>query len=643
MLPKNKIIQKITICLSFMMITIGTTQAQTWWFGVSGAGNLNYYRGTTQRLDKDYFVPAAFHKGTSFRPYGSLLIEYNTDKLFGFMLNAGYDGRGGEFDDVIAPCNCPATLETNLSYITVEPSLRINAGKSKFYFFAGPRVAFNLQKDYEYTQLKQPDRDGEFSAIDQTIFSGQVGAGYDYLISAPNSSTAVVLSPFVSFHPYFGQDPRTVESWSVSTVRTGIALKFGKGKILPLPITDNNVISVPTREVMFSVRAPKTIAQNRQFSETLPLLNYVFFNEGSAEIPSRYILLNPGQASSFREEQLQKEETENMTVRSARQMNVYHNILNIIGDRLRTNPSSEISLSGASLDGPTEGKMFAENIKKYLVENFGIQESRITTMGRTKPLVPSEQVGGTKELTLLRTGDRRVDIVSSSPELLSEVGGDMMKPVQMTSTQQDPLDSHLIFNADGAEDVFKTWSVAVTDNKGMVQNYGPYTNNQESIPGRTILGNNPSGNYKVVMTGLTKKGETVVKESTVSLNRQDDLIEKGFRYSILFDFNKTRTIASYENFLKNTVAPLVSDNSTVIIHGHTDIVGSEDYNYTLSKNRAQETQSLLNKALKSSGKNNVKFETIGFGENLNNAPFENNSPEERFYNRTVVIDIIPTK
>ena len=624
-----------------MMITIGTTQAQTWWFGVSGAGNLNYYRGTTQRLDKDYFVPAAFHKGTSFRPYGSLFLEYNTDKIFGFMLNAGYDGRGGRFDDVIAPCNCPATLETNLSYITLEPSLRINAGKSKFYFFAGPRVAFNLQKDYEYTQLKQPDRDGEFSAINQTIFSGQVGAGYDYLISAPNSSTDVVLSPFISFHPYFGQDPRTVESWSVSTVRTGIALKFGKGKTTAL--TDNNVISVPNREVMFSVRAPKNIAQKRQISETLPLLNYVFFNEGSAEIPSRYILLNPEQASNFKEEQLQKEETENMAVRSARQMNVYHNILNIIGDRLRTNPSAVISLSGASLAGPTEGKMFAENIKTYLVTNFGIQESRITTMGRTKPLVPSEQVGGTKELTLLRTGDRRVDIVSSSPELLLEVGGDMMKPVQISSTQQDPLDSHVIFNADGAEDIFKTWSVALTDSKGMVQNYGPYTKNQESIPGRTILGTNPSGDYKVVMTGVTKKGETVVKESTVSLNRQDDLIEKGFRYSILFDFNKTRTIASYENFLKNTVAPLVSDNSTVIIHGHTDIVGSEDYNYTLSKNRAQETQSLLNKALKSSGKNNVKFETIGFGENLDNAPFENNSPEERFYNRTVVIDIIPTK
>jgi hypothetical protein len=39
----------------------------------------------------------------------------------------------------------------------------------------------------------------------------------------------------------------------------------------------------------------------------------------------------------------------------------------------------------------------------------------------------------------------------------------------------------------------------------------------------------------------------------------------------------------------------------------------------------------------------VKFEVYGFGEDKTAAPFENKFPEERFYNRTVVIDIIPKK
>jgi len=41
------------------------------------------------------------------------------------------------------------------------------------------------------------------------------------------------------------------------------------------------------------------------------------------------------------------------------------------------------------------------------------------------------------------------------------------------------------------------------------------------------------------------------------------------------------------------------------------------------------------------GRNDVTFEVYGFGEDLNTAQFGNKYPEERFYNRTVIIDIIP--
>jgi hypothetical protein len=47
--------------------------------------------------------------------------------------------------------------------------------------------------------------------------------------------------------------------------------------------------------------------------------------------------------------------------------------------------------------------------------------------------------------------------------------------------------------------------------------------------------------------------------------------------------------------------------------------------------------------LLNTGKKGIKFETYGFGEDAGTSPFENNFPEERFYNRTVIIDIIPGK
>ncbi|HEY0667768.1 MAG TPA: hypothetical protein VGD22_06305, partial [Sphingobacteriaceae bacterium] len=64
--------------------------------------------------------------------------------------------------------------------------------------------------------------------------------------------------------------------------------------------------------------------------------------------------------------------------------------------------------------------------------------------------------------------------------------------------------------------------------------------------------------------------------------------------------------------------------------------------HTLSHNRALQTQKIIEQALARAGKNSVKFESSGFGEDQSRSPFENNLPEERFYNRTVIIDIIPT-
>jgi outer membrane protein OmpA-like peptidoglycan-associated protein len=646
MLPKNKLMQRFIICSMVIIFAHATVQGQTtpptWWFGVSGAANINFYDGTTQRLDNSLLVPTAFHKGNGVRPYGSVLVEYRPGRIWGFMLNVGYDGRGAKFDNVVAPCDCPATLKTDMSYVAIEPSLRLGFNASNLYFFAGPRIALGLQKDYSYTQLRQPNTNSQFSDMHSTLISGQVGMGYDIPISSAASTTKVSLSPFISYHPYFGQEPRTIESLSVSTVRIGMALKFGKGKKAPVKEVPIAAVAA-VHDVTFSVRAPKEVPAKRQVSETLPLLNTVFFDTESTEIPSRYVMLTNGQASAFKEEQLQKEQSSNMPGRSAGQLNVYHNVLNILGDRMRANQGATISLEGASPKGPQDAKVLAESVKQYLVTVFGIGGARIATHGSYKPNPPSEQKGGTKELLLLRAEDRRVDIVTASPELLIEVGGDMMKPVQYTGTQVDPMDSQVIFNLDSAKEIFKSWSIDITDSKGTVQHHGPFTSNQESISGKAILGDSPDGDYKVTMTGVNKDGSTVKKESSVHLVRQDNTVANGIRYSVVFDFDKAKTIASYEKFLTNVVSPLISDGSTVIIHGHTDIIGEEDYNQKLSTNRAQQTQKIIENALVSSGKNNVKFETFGFGEDPNHSPFENGLPEERFYNRTVIIDIIPVK
>lgn len=631
----------------------------SWWFGAAGGANFNFYRGSTQELNPSLTVPTTFHNGFGTGLYVAPLLEYHRpNSHWGFMLQAGLDSRKAKFDQVITPCNCPADLKTDLSYVTVEPSLRLAPFKSDFYLYAGPRFAYNLTKSFTYElgtnpalheQPANPDVTGDFSHVNQMQVSMQVGAGYDIQLSSQYHQTQYVLSPFVSFQPYFGQSPRTIETWNITTVRAGAALKLGRGHKIPAPPVEATpvIIVPPDPEVQFTVYSPGNIPVERRVREIFPVRNYVFFDLGSTEIPGRYILLKKNQVKDFREDQLEVSAPKNLNGRSDRQMVVYYNVLNILGDRMVKNPSAEVTLVGSSEQGRKDGRAMAESVKTYLVTVFGIEGSRITTQGQVKPDVPSQQPGGTKELVLLREGDRRVSIESNSPALLIEFqsGPDTpLKPVEIVGIQEAPVDSYVSFDVKGADKAFTTWNMEIVDEKGMVQKFGPYSEEKISLPGKTILGIRPAGDYKVRMIGQTKSGNTVIKETSVHMVLWTPTAnEEGMRYSIIYEFNNSKAISIYEKYLTDIVTPKIPIGGTVIIHGHTDIIGDEAHNMELSLARANDVKGILEKSLSNAGRSDVKIEVYGFGEDQSVAPFENKYPEERFYNRTVIIDIIPKK
>lgn len=652
----NTMMQKLIFSSILLLAIAATVPAQevqrtqpTFWWGISGAANVNMYTGTTQTLNAQLMVPAAFHSGFGVGGFGSLLLEYRPTSFLGFMLNQGYDNRGGSFDQVLSPCNCPEDLETNLSYATFQPGIRISPFGRNFHLFFGGAYSYNIDKSFAYTFDQNTGTLynttlGDFSNIRRDVFSTHVGLGYDIQLADAGSRRQIALSPFVSYHPYFGQAPRDVESWSVSTVRVGMALKFGKAKEihfvepvyeekLPMKPSDIKVVNtVPT--AAFAIRAPLSVPAKRIINESFPLRNYVFFEKGSSMLPSRYVKLSSAKAMSFTPEQLRTSSPTDQTGRSARQLTVYYNLLNVLGYRMNENPTSTVLLTGASAgDGEVMGKEYAETVKKYLVDVFGINSLRITTVGRNQPLSPSELPGGKNYLVMLREGDRRVDVVTSPIDLLV--------PLQIVAEQVDPLDSRILMNVNSADEIpFKSWNVEVTDEKGITKKYGPYTRKQESISANTILGDNAKGTYKFVLSGQTPYGQMVKKESTLRLVRNVVPVEEALRYSILFDFDQSSAVANYEQFLTKVVAPNIPNNGTVIIHGHTDIVGSQEYNLQLSERRAMDIREILGKAVLDAGKTGVRFETLAFGMDADTAPFENKLPEERFYNRTVIIDIV---
>ena len=629
----------------------------SWWFGVAGGANFNFYNGSTHQLNADFTPPATFHEGTGIGLYVAPLIEYHRpDSRWGFMFQAGLDSRKGSFKEVNTPCNCPADLETDLNYITVEPSLRFAPFKSDFYLYAGPRFAYNMNKSFTYKlginpaypdQEPTPDVSGDFSDINEMQISMQVGAGYDIYLSSQSHQTQFVLSPFVSFQPYFGQTPRSIETWNITTVRAGLALKLGRGREIPPPAIVEIIVPVVVHEpkVVFTINSPKNVPVERSVREIFPVRNYVFFDAGSTEIPNRYVLIEKNQVKEFREDQLEVTVPKNLSGRSERQMVVYYNVLNILGDRMLKNPSATVTLVGSSEKGSSDGREMAESVKKYLVDIFGIDASRITTKGQLRPDVPSRQPGGTLELDLLRQGDRRVSIESSSPALLMEFQSGpetALKPVEINSIQEAPVDSYVTFEADSAKQAYKSWRLEIRDEQGVVQHFGPYTDNKVSMPGKAILGTRTSGDYKVKMVADTKSGKIEEKESTMHIVLwTPPANEEGMRFSIIYEFDEAKALPVYEKYLTEVVTPKIPQGGKVMIHGHTDVIGDPEYNKELSMARANDVKGIMEASLAKAGRTDVKIEVFGFGEDEKLAPFDNKYPEERFYNRTVIIDIVP--
>ena len=299
------------------------------------------------------------------------------------------------------------------------------------------------------------------------------------------------------------------------------------------------------------------------------------------------------------------------------------------------------------MDGSDDGKAMAESVKQYLVDVFGIEASRISVEGQVKPKNASELPGGENDLTRLREGDRRVTISSESPALLMEFqsGPNVpLKPVEITGVHEAPFDSYVTFNVEGAKEAFSSWSLEIKDKKGAIQKFGPYTQETISIPGKSILGTSPQGDYRVTMIGHTKGGSILKKKASLHMALWTPTQkEEGMRYSVIYEFDESNSTALYEKYLTDIVTPKIPTGGTVILHGHTDAIGDETYNQELSKERANDVRKIIENALSKADRSDVKFEVYGFGEDQDLSPFANNFPEERFYNRTVVIDIIPAK
>lgn len=120
--------------------------------------------------------------------------------------------------------------------------------------------------------------------------------------------------------------------------------------------------------------------------------------------------------------------------------------------------------------------------------------------------------------------------------------------------------------------------------------------------------------------------------------RIDDAIRMTWDNDILFGFDSAMLKTDAQTQIEQIASIFEKYSDTmIIVAGHTDSQGDEDYNFTLSERRALSVRNYLIDA----GVPPVRIETVGFGEFR---PVATNDTEEgRNLNRRVEIEIHPNE
>lgn len=602
-------------------------------FGLLGGVNYNSSSldaGGILGYAPDAALTANADNGTGLSPYGGLLYEY-VPGMFGFHIRGTYDDRSVAFGD-------NDEVSATLRYISIEPALRITPVNPNLHFLVGPSLNLLISNGLEYTSLATsalvtPNID----TASNTTFGLWGGVGYDIPFAQnAEKQSSWYLTPFISAHWMPSQVDNAAQDWSSVTVRGGLQLKYGFGKS-----TQEEIAETPTGPagIDLVVRTPPGgLSEQRRLEEFLPLLNYMFFPQGETALPTKYEKLTPARAKTFDERTMLDRDSPTTGAaaaasRSQRQLEVYYNMANIVGARMRENPSSKITLVGAASTTADAQKM-AESVKNYLVSTFDIDPARIATKGQTRPPHASGTRNTPKEdRDLISEENSRVEVLTDDPELL--------KPVKINAREEEPLENDILFdlNLTSAASV-SNWDLTITGDDGFSQTYGPFYGKVARVNATPMLGDREEGTFTATVNATTYDGSTLTEKEKFELVKKRQPLATGTRYSILFEYDDSKSIKTYEEFLRTEVAPRIPNHATVFIHGHTDVTGKDDYNAELSAKRAVEAQKVLADELKKLGRE-VTFDAYGFGETRFRAPFANESSEERYYNRTVMIEIIP--
>lgn len=640
-------------------------------YGAFGDLNINLHSAEFKKLPGIPSCCPRYENGAGVGPTLGIFYEIPLSAKFLLNLRAGYFSNGATLSTIeettvilgneAATAKFEHTVDASLSSVGLEPLVGYRSTPA-LTFQLGGHAGYVLTKTFSQKEtMIEPTDVGTFengrrirNDTSATIpnaasIEGAIVGGVRLTLPL-NSRRTLFIEPEFLFSIGV-TNVATDVSWKGNALRLGVGIKYSpldepvaQPPVVELTPTESAPVEPTPTEPIPPIARPEltatvgavgvedngteypqlTLRAEEFISTSLrPLLNYVFFDENSAELPERYTRLSPDEVSTFRVEKLYNVET----------LPTYYNILNIVGSRLQANPSATITLVGCNADvGPEKGNTTlsnsrAEAVREYLTKVWDIPTDRIRVQSRGLPTKPSNNAepDGIAE-------NRRVEIVSDAWEIL--------EPVVTSDTLRTVTPPIIRFRPNvTAQAGAGRWSIAAVSNGRALKELDGAGTVPPEVDWK--IGAEPwkldatTDRIDYTLTVTDSAGQTVrtpvralpVEQITIQKKRRERIADKEIdRYSlILFDFDRADLNATNKRiaeFIRDRVGP----TATVTITGYTDRIGEPEYNRRLSDERARTTARSLNVPVD---------RAKGVGEST--LLYDNTLPEGRFYSRTVSV------
>lgn len=581
--------------------------------------------------------------GFGIGPAVSLGLEVPFSQKIGLGLELGLTDRSGSFSrtntylmrDPVSGQEVTLTTDhifaPRVNYIEFAPSVIIplvgTFQNRTLGVTVAPRIGLPIAKSFEQREsVVSPDNAvfivNDVRTQERLLSSGQLLSPSAMIIGASASIESFIpltdrlaLVPRVSADLIFTSLVADA-TWNTFGIRGEIGLRLSAGKTVEPPVEAPPpppvIVARPQEPVRFAQprialslrRVAGEIVTGNELRATPPIVNAVFFDSASAEVPVTYRRSRDG------------------SVVSADPVEAHAWMMVRIAKIVADNPNARIVLEGATCGTSSEpegialAQRRADAVRQVLID-MGIPPSVISSKALVLPRIASNN-----EFTLGREENRRVDIVVQNAPLQQWVSS------QEFAVLQSKLDVRTTYTGGNPAERPATMSVQVNGRDSVI----PNLDGVATLTCDITLERNASA--VPVKINAAAGGAITTLDTTLSTadlpQRRIALRTDRFQAILRFDYN-AKDLSDNDKSLLRQLVEQIPDGSTIIIEGSADILGSDERNRALSQQRAATTETFM----RSVSDKKLSFETGTLASRFSDA-----TPQGRFLNRNIHVRVV---